>query len=279
MTAVKAPGVAPAGGAAPAGAVGEREPALAFRGCGCVYPGPDGPVEAVRDVTLSVAPGELVSLIGPSGCGKSTLLRLAADVLSPTAGSVSVLGGTPDAARRARRFSVVFQDPVLLPWRTVLENVALPLEIAGRPASERRAAARRTIQLVGLSGFEGARPAQLSGGMRQRAAIARALTLEPSLLLMDEPFGAVDELTRDRLNGELLDVWQRTGAAILFVTHSIEEAVFLSDRVVVLTRRPGRVHSTVAIDLPRPRRLEMKRTQSAFEWSARLRLALDEASR
>jgi NitT/TauT family transport system ATP-binding protein len=161
----------------------------------------------------------------------------------------------------------------------VLENVALPLEIAGRPAAERRAAAQRTIDLVGLSGFERARPAQLSGGMRQRAAIARALTLEPALLLMDEPFGAVDELTRDRLNGELLDVWERTGAAILFVTHSIEEAVYLSDRVVVLTRRPGTVHASVTIDLPRPRRLEIKRTRDAFDRSARLRLLLDEASR
>ena len=253
--------------------------ALEFRGCGYVYPGSDGPVEAVRAVTLAVAPGELVSVIGPSGCGKSTLLRLAADVLRPTSGSVSVAGTTPDAARRARRFSVAFQDPVLLPWRTVLDNVALPLEIAGRPPAERRAAAQRTIDLVGLSGFERARPAQLSGGMRQRAAIARALTLQPALLLMDEPFGAVDELTRDRLNGELLDVWQRTGAAILFVTHSIEEAVFLSDRVVVLTRRPGTVHASIEVDMPRPRRLEIKRTREAFDRSARLRLLLDEASR
>jgi NitT/TauT family transport system ATP-binding protein len=281
---VTATGAGPAevaGAAAPArgDGGGGATAALSFRGCGYVYRGANGPVEAVRDVTLAVAPGEFVSLIGPSGCGKSTLLRLAADVLRPTSGSVHVLGGAPDAARRARRFSVAFQDPVLLPWRTVLENVALPLEIAGRPAAERRAAARRTIELVGLGGFEGARPAQLSGGMRQRAAIARALTIEPSLLLMDEPFGAVDELTRDRLNGELLDVWQRTGAAVLFVTHSIEEAVYLSDRVVVLTRRPGTVHASVTIGLPRPRRLEIKRTREAFEWSARLRLALDEASR
>ena len=152
-------------------------------------------MEALREVTVEVGQGELVSLIGPSGCGKSTLLRLAAGILAPTAGAVEVLGESPDAARRGRRFSVAFQDPVLLPWRTVQQNVELPLEIAGRPAGERRAAAGRMIDLVGLRGFERARPAQLSGGMRQRAAIARALTLEPALLLMDEPFGAVDELT------------------------------------------------------------------------------------
>jgi NitT/TauT family transport system ATP-binding protein len=259
-------------------------PALSFRDCAYVYPGPGGSgdagaVEALRDVTLDVGQGELVSLIGPSGCGKSTLLRLAAGILAPTAGAVEVLGESPDAARRGRRFSMAFQDPVLLPWRTVQQNVELPLEIAGRPAAERRAAAQRMIDLVGLRGFERARPSQLSGGMRQRAAIARSLTLEPALLLMDEPFGAVDELTRDRLNQELLEIWQRTGAAILFVTHSIEEAVYLSDRVVVLSRRPGTVAASTVIDLPRPRRLDVKRTQAAFPRTARVRLALEEAGR
>jgi NitT/TauT family transport system ATP-binding protein len=257
-------------------------PALSFRDCAYVYPGASGAggaVEALRDVTVEVGRGELVSLIGPSGCGKSTLLRLAAGILAPSAGVVEVLGESPDAARRGRRFSVAFQDPVLLPWRTVQQNVELPLEIAGRPVGERRAAAQRMIDLVGLHGFERARPSQLSGGMRQRAAIARSLTLEPALLLMDEPFGAVDELTRDRLNQELLEIWQRTGAAILFVTHSIEEAVYLSGRVVVLSRRPGTVAASLAIDLPRPRRLEVKRTREAFEWTASVRLALEEAGR
>jgi NitT/TauT family transport system ATP-binding protein len=242
------------------------------------FPGPDGPVEALRDVSLEVRPGEFVSIIGPSGCGKSTLVRLAADVLAPSAGSVDVLGQTPSGARRQRQFSVVFQDPVLLPWRSVVENVELPLELAGRSKPERRAAACRMIDVVGLSGFERARPSQLSGGMRQRVAIARALTLEPALLLMDEPFAAVDEITRERLNQELLSVWQRTGAAVLFVTHSIEEAIYLSDRVVVLSRRPGRIVSEVTVTLPRPRELDVRRSAAAFELSSRARLALEKAS-
>lgn len=253
-------------------------PALRFDGCGVTFRGPGGPVEALRDVSFQVQPGEFVSLIGPSGCGKSTLLRLAADVLAPTTGRVQVLGAMPSVARRQRRFSVVFQDPVLLPWRTVAENVQLPLELAGKSKTERRDAAQRTIDLVGLSGFERARPAQLSGGMRQRVAIARALTLQPSLLLMDEPFAAVDEITRDRLNLELLAVWQRLGAAVLFVTHSIEEAVFLSDRVIVLSRRPGRIAADLPISLPRPRELALKRTTAAFELSSQARVALEEAS-
>ncbi|HET6318882.1 MAG TPA: ABC transporter ATP-binding protein, partial [Chloroflexota bacterium] len=234
------------------------QPAVFFDRCSVTFCGSAGAVEALRGVTLSVKRGEFVSLIGPSGCGKSTLLRLAADVLAPTDGAVSVLGESPSAARRARRFSMVFQDPVLLPWRTVQQNVELPLELAGRPRAVRRSGAERTLDLVGLTGFERARPAQLSGGMRQRVAIARALTLEPALLLMDEPFAAVDEITRDRLNLELLGIWERTRAAVLFVTHSIEEAVYLSDRVIVLSQRPGRVSAELAIDLPRPRdRLEL----------------------
>ena len=252
--------------------------AVQFDRCGVTFRGPAGNVEALRDISLSVASGEFVSLIGPSGCGKSTLLRLAADVIAPTTGSVEVLGASPAEARRARSFSMVFQDPALLPWRTVQQNVELPLELAHRPAQERRERAASTIELVGLKGFERARPAQLSGGMRQRAAIARALTLEPQLLLMDEPFAAVDEITRDRLNLELLTIWERTRCAILFVTHSIEEAVFLSDRVVVLTARPGTICEDIPIDLPRPRALHTKRTQSAFELASRARLALERAS-
>jgi len=256
-----------------------QPPALAFDHVGMKFRGPAGEVEALRDVSLAVRPGEFVSVIGPSGCGKSTLLKLAADVLAPTTGSVAVRGAPPAQARRAREFGVVFQNPVLLPWRTVQSNVELALEIAGRPVAERRRLAGAMIESVGLAGFERARPAQLSGGMQQRVAIARALTLEPSLLLMDEPFGALDELTRDRLNDELLRIWQRTGAAILFVTHSIEEAVYLSDRVVVLTRRPGQVAAVLDVDLERPRNLAVKRTERAFRWETRARLALEEASR
>jgi NitT/TauT family transport system ATP-binding protein len=241
--------------------------------------GTQGPLEALRDVSLEVMAGEFVTVIGPSGCGKSTLLRLAADIVRPTSGSVRICGQPPAAARRARAYSMVFQDPALLPWRTVRENVELPLEIGGAPPLTRRAAAQQAIDLVGLSGFERARPAQLSGGMRQRTAIARALTLSPQVLLMDEPFSAVDELTRDRLNLELMDLWQRTGAAVLFVTHSIEEAVFLSDRVIVLTRRPGQVAASFTVDLPRPRTLQMKRAAATFTWTARLREALEAASR
>jgi NitT/TauT family transport system ATP-binding protein len=252
--------------------------AVSFDRCGVTFRGETGSVEALTDLSLTVNEGELVTLIGPSGCGKSTLLRLAADVIAPTVGSVSVLGQTPAAARKSRSFSMVFQDPALLPWRTVQQNVELPLEIAHRPAEERRAAAATTISLVGLRGFEGARPAQLSGGMRQRAAIARALTLQPKLLLMDEPFAAVDEITRDRLNLELLAIWERTRAAILFVTHSIEEAVFLGDRVIVLTARPGTIYEEIPIDLPRPRALDTKRTRTAFDLTSRARLALERAS-
>ena len=242
------------------------------------FRGPAGTVEALRDVSFTVGPGEFVTLIGPSGCGKSTLLRLAAGLLAPTTGRVRVLGGTPAQARRARAFGVVFQEPALLPWRTLLANVELPLEIAGRRPAERRTVAQRLIEFVGLAGFERARPAALSGGMRQRAAIARALSLDPRVLLMDEPFASVDELTRDRLNQELLGIWRSTGKAILFVTHSIEEAVYLSDRIVVLTRRPGRVAAVLNVDLPRPRDLALKRTPEAFQWTARVRLALEEAS-
>ena len=252
--------------------------ALDFERCSVTFRGSSGNVEALRDVSLSVAQGEFVSIIGPSGCGKSTLLRLAADVITPTTGTVAVLGTSPASARKERSFSMVFQDPALLPWRTVQQNVELPLELAHRPPQERRSAAASTIDLVGLTGFERARPSQLSGGMRQRAAIARALTLEPQLLLMDEPFAAVDEITRDRLNAELLAIWERTSPAILFVTHSIEEAVFLSDRVIVLTSRPGTICEEIPIDLPRPRALTTKRTQAAFQLTSRARLALERAA-
>lgn len=254
--------------------------ALCLDDCHVSFPAADGGTLVVLDaLSLSVARGEFVALVGPSGCGKSTALRLATGALQPSSGSVSVLGGAPNDARTSRRIAVAFQDPALLPWRTVRQNVGLPLEIAGIRHTDCQAAVARAIAQVGLVGFEDARPDQLSGGMRQRAAIARALTTSPQLLLMDEPFAAVDELTRDRLNLELLGVWANGGAAVVFVTHSIEEAVFLADRVVVLTRRPARAYASIATDLPRPRSLDMKRDRDTFAVVARVRSALEEATR
>lgn len=233
-------------------------------------------IEVVGPLNFSVAKGEFVSLVGPSGCGKSTLLKLVADILSPTHGTIQVEGGTPHEARRRRLFGMVFQDPVLLPWRSALDNVALPLEITGgREATSRKERhPRDLLQLVGLSGFEKALPWQLSGGMRQRVAIARALVLNPTLLLLDEPFGALDEITRQRLNIDLLRIWGESGTTALLVTHSISEAVLLSDRVLVLTPRPTRVAKDIAITLPRPRTLEMLRDQQFFDLMAETTSAL-----
>jgi len=234
---------------------------------------PSGAVQALDEVSLSVGPREFVSLLGPSGCGKSTLLRLVADVLTPTGGSIRIGGQTPEAARKERTFGFVFQDATLLAWRTALQNVLLPLEISGdlRGGTERAAG---LLELVGLQGFERAYPWQLSGGMRQRVSIARALITRPQVLLMDEPFGALDEITRERLNSELLRIWEATGTTILFVTHSSPEAVFLSDRVVVLTARPGRVKLELPIELARPREPGIKETVEFARYTAALRRAL-----
>ena len=224
-----------------------------------------GPFRALEGVSLAVGPGEFVSLLGPSGCGKSTLLRLVSDILAPTDGTISVAGEAPATARRRRAFGFVFQDATLLAWRDAEQNVLLPLEIAadGRNPRER---AKNLLELVGLARFGGSYPWQLSGGMRQRVAIARALITEPKILLMDEPFGALDEITREYMNLELLRIWEATGTTILFVTHSSPEAVFLSDRVVVMARRPGRIIADITIDLPRPRALEVKRTLRFAEY-------------
>jgi NitT/TauT family transport system ATP-binding protein len=233
--------------------VSVAQPAVAVRGVTMRYRAKSGDVLALDDVSLDVAPGEFVSLIGPSGCGKSTLLRLVADILAPTAGTIHIDGASPREARKDRAYSFVFQNPVLFPWLTLRENVEFGLKIVGSGKRERAAEAEAMIRLVGLAGFEAAYPSQLSGGMRQRAAIARALTMRPRLLLMDEPFGALDEITRERMNFELLRILEQTGAAVLFVTHSIDEAVILSDRIVVMSPRPGRIEEVVPIDLPRPR--------------------------
>ncbi len=233
-----------------------------------------GQVQALTGIDLVIQAGEFVSLIGPSGCGKSTLLRVVGDLTAATEGSVRVNGKPAGDARRGREYGMVFQAPVLFDWRSVQENVELPLQITGRPAPERAARARAMLELVELGDFTGHRPWQLSGGMQQRVAIARALALDPDLLLMDEPFGALDEMTRERMNLELLRIWERTGTTVVFVTHSIPEAVFLSTRVVVMSARPGRITEVIDIDLPRRRDVETRELDRYFELVTRVRAAL-----
>jgi NitT/TauT family transport system ATP-binding protein len=232
-------------------------------------------VTALEDVSFSVEPGGFTSLLGPSGCGKSTLLRVVADLIAPSEGQMTVLGLSPEEARKARALGFVFQDAALLPWRTALQNVELPLEVGGKRDMPKGAATpRELLALVGLAGWENSYPHELSGGMRQRVAIARALLGGPRLLLMDEPFGALDEITRDRLNEELRRIWTETGATILFVTHSVYEAVFLADQVLVLSANPGRVAALEAIDLPRDRDLSVRDTPAFVAIAARLRAQL-----
>jgi NitT/TauT family transport system ATP-binding protein len=229
------------------------------------YPTGVGPTEALADIGLAVERGEFVSLIGPSGCGKSTLVRLVGDLETPSGGSVTVNGKSARQARLDRDYGIVFQTPVLYDWRTVEANVRLPLEVIGGQRDEREARVRALLRMVGLEAFRRHYPWQLSGGMQQRVAIARALVTDPAILLMDEPFGALDEMTRDRLNLELLEVTSETGASVLFVTHSIAEAVFLSHRVVVLSPRPGRIARVVEVDLPRPRSEKTRTLPRFFE--------------
>jgi NitT/TauT family transport system ATP-binding protein len=226
---------------------------------------PKGNVTALQGIDLQIEPGEFVSLIGPSGCGKSTLLRLIGDLTEPSTGTVEVNGKSAHQARLDHDYGMVFQDSVLFDWRNVAKNVGLPLEMLGWDRSRRKERVEEMLRLVELQGFGDHYPWQLSGGMQMRVAIARALSFEPALLLMDEPFGALDEMTRERLNIELLDLWRRLESTIVFVTHSISEAVFLSTRVVVMSPRPGRIAGVVAIDLPQPRSADTREDPRFFE--------------
>jgi NitT/TauT family transport system ATP-binding protein len=238
-----------------------------------------GQVTALQEIDLEIQPGEFISLIGPSGCGKSTLLRVIGDLVQPSAGEVVVNGKTAHRARRDGDYGIVFQDAVLYDWRTVARNISLPLEMKGWSSKRRDERVRELMELVELTGFEKHHPWELSGGMQQRVSIARALSFSPALLLMDEPFGALDEMTRERLNGELLRIWQETGCTVVFVTHSIAEAVFLSTRVVVMSPRPGRITDLIPIDLPQPRTWETREEPRFFELVTQLREALHGGSR
>jgi len=236
----------------------------------------DGPVHALSNISLTINKGEFVSLIGPSGCGKTTLMRVIADLEQPTEGSISVNGMSPHEARLKRAYGYVFQAPALYPWRTIGKNIALPLEIMGYSKEERAERVRKGLELVNLTGFEKKFPWQLSGGMQQRASIARALSFDPDLLLMDEPFGALDEIVRDKLNEQLLRLWEKTQKTVVFVTHSIPEAVFLSTKIVVMSPRPGKIHDVIKCHFPRDRTLDIRETPEFLDVANRVRQGLRE---
>ena len=244
------------------------------KGLGLTFHTGDGDVRALSDVNLDIGKGEFVSFIGPSGCGKTTFLRVVADLEQPTEGAMLVNGVSPQEARRRRSYGYVFQAPALFPWRNIEQNVALPLEVMGHSQAERKQRIQRTLELVNLSGFEKKFPWQLSGGMQQRASIARALTFDADLLLMDEPFGALDEIVRDHLNSELLKLWAATKKTIAFVTHSIPEAVYLSTKIVVMSPRPGRVTDVIESTLPAERPLEIRETPEFLAIAHRVREGL-----
>ena len=257
----------------PSGAVPARA-AVEVHNASVVYPTADSPVHALSQIDLRIAEGEFVSLIGPSGCGKTTLMRAIADLEPLSDGSVLVNGVSPHDARLARAYGYVFQSPALFPWRTVLANVTLPLQIQGRSKTEARAIAMEYLGRVSLTGFENKYPWQLSGGMQQRVSIARALSFEPQLLMMDEPFGALDEITRDRLNEQLQQLWQRERRTVVFVTHSIAEAVYLSTRIVVMSPRPGRIVKVIESTLPDARHLGLRDSPEFIQLAHEVREAL-----
>ena len=245
---------------------------IMLRDIGMVYKTNDGrDVTALTGVSLDINKGEFVSLVGPSGCGKTTLLRIIADLLTPTSGEISIAGETPREARLKRRYGIVFQNAVLYEWRTVKKNIMMPLEIMHVPKKEREERAMKMLELVGLTEFANHYPNQLSGGMQQRVGIARALAIQPEILLMDEPFSALDEFTREKLHSDLLRIWRKTNKTIIFVTHNIQESVFLSDKICVLSPHPGRLSAVVDVDLPRPRTMEMKNTVEFTNLVAKVR--------
>ncbi len=248
--------------------------AVDISGLSLTFQTADAPVIALDNIELTIRRGEFVSFIGPSGCGKTTLMRVIADLETPTSGHITVNGVSPQEARMRRAYGYVFQAPALYAWRNVLRNVQLPLEIIGMSAEERKARAAKYLAMVGLDGFEKKFPWQLSGGMQQRVSIARALAFEPELLLMDEPFGALDEITRDHLNEQLLQLWRHTGKTVVFVTHSISEAVFLSNRIVVMSPRPGRILEIIENHLPPERTLDSRDTAAFLDVAHRVREAL-----
>ena len=251
------------------------EPAIRARNVGVRFFTEQRDVTAIQGLDIDIASGEFVTLLGPSGCGKSTFLRVVADLIAPSRGRIDVLSTTPQAARQQRDIGFVFQDPALLPWRTALQNVQLPLQVGGGAARKGRRGARELLEMVGLKDRENAYPHELSGGQRQRVSIARALVSDPKILLMDEPFGALDEITRDRLNEELRRVWKETGLTILFVTHSIHEAAYLGQRVLMLASNPGRVREIVPVDLPEDRTLAARETPEFIRLTAHLRRVLE----
>ena len=249
-------------------------PVIEAEGLDLTFQTNDGPVHALKDVSLTIGKGDFVSFIGPSGCGKTTFLRVMAALEQPTGGSVTVNGMTPDEARRSRAYGYVFQAAGLYPWRTIAGNIRLPLEIMGFSRKEQDRRVKDVLQLVDLEGFGGKYPWQLSGGMQQRASIARALSFDADILLMDEPFGALDEIVRDHLNEQLLALWKRTGKTIAFVTHSIPEAVYLSTHIVVMSPRPGRITDVIESPLPHDRTLDIRDTAGFLEVAHRVREGL-----
>ncbi len=250
-------------------------PIVSFKDVNRQFKTPNGQITiALSDINLSIYPGEFVSIIGPSGCGKSTLIRIAADLLPPSNGEVMVNGKPPHQTRLNREYGMVFQAATLYDWRNVQKNIELPLEIMRWPAEKRESRAKEMLALVELSDFASNYPWQLSGGMQQRVSIARALTFEPSLLFMDEPFGALDEITRERMNIELLNIWQKTKTTVIFITHSIQEAIYLSTRIIVMSARPGKIIDDIAIDLPYPRAPEVRDSDTFHQLVSQVRTEL-----